>query len=290
MAFDIVLQTVIPVFAIILLGYIIGKFRKIEIRPITDLVVYIAAPCLIFSSVSRSDINISDFGIIAIATVCIILIQALLVFIAMKIAKSKKKGLYLPMTFSNTAFLGYPVALFAFEEAGLSMAVVYDAVTALILYSLGIYIIHHKNDLKEAFKVPLVYAVILGLIFNLFKISVPIAVMKPIEMVGMITIPLALLILGYKLTEIKIQSTKIAFGASVYKIFGGLLIALLVVKVLSITGLTKNVILLQATMPSALMTMILCQKYHRDEAVVASVVLITTVLSLFTIPLILGFI
>ena len=114
------------------------------------------------------------------------------------------------MSIGNTGYLGYPVALFAFGIAGLSRAVVFDMISSLFLYSLGIYIIHHKNEIKEIFKVPLIYAVIIGLLFNLLKIKTPEIIFKPIEMIGLITIPLALLVLGHKLTELKITSAKTA--------------------------------------------------------------------------------
>ncbi len=289
MALNLILQTVIPVFLIILIGYIIGKFKRINIQPMVDLIVYLAGPCLIFSSISKSDINLADFSTIALAAIGVIIILAFLVFIILKITKSNKVGLYLPMTVGNTGYLGYPVALFAFGIAGLSRAVVYDMMNSLFLYSFGIYIIHHKNEIKEAFKIPLLYAVVIGLLFNLFKIPVPQIIFKPIEMIGMITIPSALLILGYKLTKIRISSAKTAFLASLFRIIGGFLVAFLIIKIFSITSLLKEVILLQAAMPSAVMSMILCQKHRRDSELVASIIFISTLLSIITIPLILWF-
>ncbi len=284
-----VLQIVLPVFLIILVGYVTGNFKKVNVQLMVDLIVYIAGPCLIFSSVSRSDINLTDFFTIALVAAGVILILAFLVFIILKLTKSKRIGLYLPMTIGNSGYLGYPVALFAFGMAGLSRAVVYDMTNSLILYSLGIYTIHHKNEIKEMFKIPLLYAVVIGLFFGILKIPVPELIFKPIEMIGMITIPLALLVLGYKLTAIKIDSAKIAFFASLFRIIGGFLVALLIIKLFSISGLVKNIVLIQAAMPSAVMTMILCQKYRRDASLVASIVLITTLLGIVTIPLILWF-
>ena len=233
--------------------------------------------------------KLSDFTTIALSAIAVIIIMAFLVFLILKTTKSGKKGLYLPMVVGNTGYLGYPVALFAFGVSGLSRAVVFDMMGSLYLYSFGIYIIHHKNELKEIFKVPLIYAVIIGLFFGLLKIPVSEIIFKPVEMIGMITIPLALLILGYKLTEIKISSAKTAVFASLFKIVGGFLIALLIVKIFSISGLARNIILLQAAMPSAVMSMVLTAKYNRDAELVASVVLITTILSVFTIPLILWY-
>lgn len=284
-----ILQTTIPIFLVILAGYIIGKYKKINIQSMIDLIVYITGPCLIFASISRSDINISDFLTIALAAVGITITLASLVFIILKITKSKRNGLYLPMTIGNTGYLGYPVALFAFGIAGLSRAVVYDMMGSLFLFSIGIYIVSRKNEIKEAFKIPLIYAVVIGLLFNLLKIPVSDIIFKPIEMIGMITIPLALLILGYKLTETKIRSAKIAVLASLFKITAGFLIAFSIIKLFSISGLAKDIILIQAAMPSAVMSMILSQKYKRDSSLVASIVFVSTLMSIITIPLVLWF-
>jgi predicted permease len=191
------------------------------------------------------------------------------------------------MVFGNTSYLGYPVALFAFGMDGLSRAVVYDMMNSLVIFSLGIYIVNHRNELQEAFKIPLLYAVVIGLAVNLLKIPVPELLFQPIEMIGLITIPLALLVLGYKLTEIKVSEATIAVLASLFRILGGFLIALLIINLWSIEGVTREIIVLQAAMPSAVMSMILAAKYERDAPLVASAVLISTVLSLFSIPLIL---
>jgi len=282
-----ILQTVILVFLIILIGYIIGKYKKINTQPMVDLIIYISGPALIFSSVAKSDINLTDFFTIAFSAIGIILSLAFLAYLILKLTKQKHVGLYLPLTIGNTGYLGYPVALFAFGIAGLSRAVVFDMMNSLFLFSFGIYMIHHKNEIREMFRIPLIYSVVFGLLFNLLKISVPQVILKPIEMIGLITIPLALLILGYKLTEIKITSAKTAFLSSLFRLVGGFLIAYLIVKIFSITGLARNIILLQGAMPSAVMSMILCQKYKRDANLVASVILISTLLSIITIPLIL---
>jgi predicted permease len=282
-------QTVIPIFAVILVGYAIGKRQKVEVQPYLGLIVYLAGPCLIFASISRSNLNLTDFTTIAGAALAIIFGMSALAFLILKLTRSSTKGLYLPLVFGNTSYLGYPVALFAFGMDGLSRAVVYDMMNSLVIFSLGIFAIQHRNEIREVFRIPLIYAVVVGLAVNLLHIPVPELVFKPIELIGMITIPLALLVLGYKLTEIKLSAVSTTLLASLFKIGGGLLVALAIVHLLALDGLAKNVILLQAAMPSAVMGMILAAKYDRDASLVASVVFITTVLSVISIPLILAF-
>lgn len=282
-------QTVIPVFSVILVGYALGRVRRVEVQPFIDLIVYVAAPCLIFSSVSRSTISLTDFTTIAGAALAIIFGMSALAFLVLKLTRSSAKGLYLPLVFGNTSYLGYPVALFAFGMDGLARAVVYDMMNSLVIFSLGIYAIQQRQEFREVIRIPLLYAVIAGLAVDLLGLPVPELVFKPIELIGMITIPLALLVLGHKLTEIKLSAMRTAFLASLFKLGGGLLVALAIVHLLALDGLVKQVILLQAAMPSAVMAMILAAKYDRDAALVASVVFITTLLSVISIPLILAF-
>lgn len=284
---NVIIQTVLPLFLIIGLGYIIGRYHKVDAKSFADLIIYITSPCLVFTSLSQSTINKKVFLMIALATAGIIVIQALLAYFFLRAWKSEQKGLYLPLTMGNTGFLGYPVALFAFGPVGLSVAVIYDIIMSLFMYSGGIYVINKDKSIKEVLKLPLIYAALLGIIFNFGSMEVYSPLFKSLEMIGLVTIPVALLILGYRLTEIKISSLRLALFSSAFKIGGGFVIAYFVLGVFSITGVARSVVLLQATMPSAIVSLILATKYERDAAIVASVVMITTLMSLVTIPLIL---
>jgi predicted permease len=137
--------------------------------------------------------------------------------------------------------------------------------------------------------VPLIYAIIFALILNILNFKLPEVMLIPIDMIGQVTIPLALIVLGYRLTKIKIKDAQKAFLASIFKMGAGLILALLLISIFSIEGVLKNVLILIASMPSAVLTMVICHKYRRDADLVASVILISTLLSLISIPLILLF-
>ncbi|MBN1156254.1 AEC family transporter [Candidatus Woesearchaeota archaeon] len=283
-----IFETVLPVFLIIAIGYILGFVKKIDTKQITDLLIYISAPCLIFTSIAKNKIGFYDMASIAVASALIIIITGVGAYFLLKLIKKENSGLVLPMTFSNTAFLGYPVILMAYGAEGFSRAVIPDMVCAIFMYSIGIYLLNRKHGFEKIFRTPLIYAVILGIAASFISISS--VIMKPLELIGSITIPLALLMLGYRMKEIKIVSFEIALGASIYRILGGFLVSLLVVKLLSITGIAMKAVVLQASMPSAIMTMVLCQKFEKeDAAVVATTVLVTTLMGLVALPLILNF-
>ncbi|HLC96634.1 MAG TPA: AEC family transporter [Candidatus Nanoarchaeia archaeon] len=288
MAFELILNTVIPVFLIILAGFLVGRFRKVNVQPFVDFLVYLTGPSLIFTSMVKSDVELSDFWVIVGVASAVVLLLLLLSYLFFR--KLRKPGLHLPIAWGNTGYMGYPIALFAFGTAGLSRAILFDVVNSFFLYSIGIFIVHHRNNVKEIFKVPLIYAVVLGFVFSMLRIPIPKAIFTPLETIGLITIPLALMVLGYRLREIKLTSLKVAVLASLLRVVGGFFIAFLIVSLLSISGLVRNIVLLEAAMPSAVMSMILTAKYKRDAGLTASVVLVSTVLSILSIPLILWFV
>ena len=287
---SVVTQTVIPVFLLGLVGFIIGKIRKVDVKPFTDLIIFITGPALIISSLTKAKIEITNSFSVALGSLSVMLVMGTIAIIILKLTKSKKKGLILPIAVGNTGFLGFPVALFAFGNEGLARALIYDITNGLILFSIGIYIVARRNHLKEIFKLPLVYTLPFALTLNYFHIAIPPMIDKPLEMIGLMTIPLALMLLGYNVAHLKIKSFPLALGASVLRIGGGFLVAFAVVNLFSLTGLVKNIIILEAAMPSAVMSMILCQRYNQDADLAASIVLIGTMLSIVSIPLILSMI
>ena len=284
------LNIILPVFLIILLGYLIGKFKKIDMEPLVWLIIYITGPALLFASLVKSQIKFDEFLNITIAMALIIMSMFLIVLIIFKIIKRKLGGATLPLIFGNTGYLGFPIALLAFNYDGLSRAVIYSNIESIFMFSLGVYLVTHEDGFKEMFKLPFLYVIAAGILFNLLEISVPEAILSPIDMVGMATIPLALIVLGYRLTQIKVSSFKWASLMSLFRIGMGFLAAVFIVKLIPLSELSRNIVILQAAMPSAVFTMILCEKYKSPDCnLVASTIMVGTVLSIITIPFILWF-
>ena len=282
---NIIAATIIPLFLIILAGYLIGRKKKTDITPFVDLIMYITGPCIIFTSIVNAEMTLAQISVIGIASALIILIQGIIAYFIFR----KRKGIILPAAIGNTGYLGYPLAFLAFGSAGLSLAVIYDAVGSLFLFSLGVFLVHQKNDFREIFRLPLIYAILLGIIASFGHIAIPAGFFTGLEMLGSITIPLALLILGYRLSQIRMMRSAMPYFVAGFKMIGGLCIAVLVSMLLGMSGLSKTILVLQASMPSAVMSMILTYKYRNNHDIAASAVFLSTLLSAITIPALLYF-
>lgn len=279
-----ILELILPIFLVILVGFVLGNV-KVDLKPFINLIIYITVPALILTTVTKAQLSIGLFTQVAFAALLIIAIQWSISIWFLMFTKSNKDALLVPSVMGNTGYLGYPMALALFGSVGLSLAIGYDIIMALFFFTFGVWSMVRRGDVREVLKLPLIYAMIISLVLNVIGLQIPAFLFKPLEMIGLITIPLALLILGYCLrTKVKLSSA--VFLGVIYRIGGGLLIALLVVWLLNLSGIAKSVVILQAIMPSPIMAIILAKKYNNHVKEVSSIVLLTTLLSMFTIPII----
>jgi hypothetical protein len=283
-----VLSVVIPVFSVIGLGYVFARFRKISLKPIIDLLLYLTIPALVITSLTDTKIIPTELLLISIAACGVVIGTGLLTLIYLKATgKSDGRGMYLTTMFMNCANIPFPIALLAFGQEGLSITVLYYIVISILVYSVGIYIAKGKGGLTEIFKLPLMYATVLGLGVNFAGIELPAVFMTTMKMLGAATIPLMQLSLGYQLYHTRITHLKDSVAASVIRIGGGLCLGWLIVTLLGIDGLTRQIIILTSAMPSAMITFIMSYRYDVQSEEVASTVAMSTIISLITIPLIL---
>jgi hypothetical protein len=287
-----VLNTVLPAFIVILISYIFGKIKKVDMSAVVDISIYIALPALAFTSMLEKQIILKDALNIWASALIIMFGCGIVAWIVFKILNRKHSGLYIPISIMNTVNIPFPIIFLAFGAEGLFAATLFFIPNALLIYSLGVSIASKKpwkESIKEVLKIPLIYAAILGLTVNLLRINIPSLLLEPLNFIGMMGIPLILIILGYNLSSVKITSFPTTLLASFLRMGIGLLLGLVSVKLFNLTGIIRSVVILNSAMPAAVFSSILATKYNNEPDVVSSVVFLTTLISLITIPLLLYF-
>jgi hypothetical protein len=285
-----ILNVVLPTFITIFIGFIFGKIKKVNISAVVDIAMYIAVPALAFTSMFEKQIILNDALKVWASALIIMFGCGIVAWIVFTVMKQKHSGLYVPISIMNTVNIPFPIIYLAFGSAGLFAATLFYIPNVLLLFSLGVYVTskkHWKNGIKEVFKVPLIYAAFLGLSLNLLRINVPELVIEPLNFIGMMGIPLVLLTLGYNLSKVKIASFPTTFLASFLRMGVGLLLGIFVVNIFDLTGILRSVVILNSAMPAAVFSSILATKYKNEANLVSSVVFVTTLISLVTIPLLL---
>ena len=145
-----------------------------------------------------------------------------------------------------------------------------------------------RENLKAVLKVPTIYAAILALLLNLFQVGVPSLIIKPLNFIGGMVIPAVVLTLGFSLSKVKVTSIPTTLLASLIRLGGGLALGFLVIYLFHMTGIPRSVVVLMSAMPAAVNTYLLAAKYKNEAELVASVVLVTTVISLVLVPFLLN--
>ena len=280
-----VIELVFPVFSIIALGYLLGRIKSVDIPTLSEIVVNVTNPCLIFISIARMDIVPSEWLVMGSAAVAIVLGTGVMMWVYQRVSGVRMRGLFLPAMFMNSGNMGLPFALLAFGQTGLDKAIIFFITVSLLHFTLGVSIAKGDSGFKEIFKLPLIYAALGGLFCSVSGLQLPKPVMIPVEMLSDTAIPLMLLNLGTQLRSLTVSDIQHAVAGIGIRMGGGLLLAAAFVMFFGITGTSRNVILLDAIMPPAVFNVILAQKYNANADAVASTIFIGTLLSIVTTSL-----
>ena len=197
------LSPVIPVFLLIATGFIFARWKKISLASVTDIIVYLCAPCLVFAALVRKPLDATDISVLLSGAVGVLAGTGLWVWLYSLSFGLRSRGFTLPVLFMNAGNMGIPLAFFAFGEAGLQRATLMFVIISVFQYSFGIYLLGGSQGWKEIFRLPLIYATFLGLAFNLGKVQVAPLIFEPVSMLGHSTIPLMLVSLGYRLHDVR---------------------------------------------------------------------------------------
>lgn len=198
----------------------------------------------------------------------------------------------------NYAYLPIPLAQLIFDGATLGVLFVFNVGTELVLWTAGVLLLTGSagsGSWKRAFNPPSL-AVVLGLGLNLLGADalVPAALRRALSMMGQCAIPLALLLIGATVAD-ELREVRFSHAARVVAAALGLRLLLLPAGMVAAAVLLplpielKRVLVLQAAMPAAMFPVVMAKYYGGDPATAVRIVLATSLASLVTIPLWLGF-
>ena len=281
------LTPVLQVFLLVAAGFVFAHWKKISLSSVTELIVYLGTPSLVFSSLASKPLYAGDIAVLLSGILLIFAGVGLLIRLYFLLFHFSSRGFALPSLFMNAGNMGIPLALFAFGQAGMQRATLLFVIITFLQYSLGIYILNGRGNWTEIFRLPLIYATLTGLAFNLLQIKLPEPLLQPISMLGQATIPFMLISLGYRLHQVGSLQWGHALGGALVCIVGGFAAANLAVYLIGAQGVNRQVLLLYGALPAAVINFVLTEKYRQDPALAASIVVIGTFISVLTIPVVL---
>lgn len=291
--------TILSIIIMIGLGYVLKRIDFLsekDIDPFNKIVMYILMPCMIFHAIYSADFSL--FGKLSVLPFVILASSAvtgIVSFIILKKLNLDDKALWsvlVTVMIANTAFMGYPVNLGIYGQEGFLRAIFCDMATLVIFLLLSfILILKFGGTVKTAVRkiafFPPLWAVVLGICFNWLNIPIGPVLDNTVNYLGQGAIPLIMVTLGLSIDFSALTRNKsmIAF-TSVMKLMFFPAVAFLIVSYLGFTGLEFNVTVVEAAMPSGMLSLLLAITYNLDFEMTSDCILINTVISLITLPII----
>lgn len=280
------LAPVIPVFLLVAAGFLFAHWKKISLTSVTEIIVYLGTPSLVFGSLASKPLQPADIAVLFTGILIIFAAVGLLIRLYFFCFRFHSRGFALPTLFMNAGNMGIPLALFAFGQAGFQRATLMFVMITFLQYSLGIYILNGHSNWTEIFRLPLIYAAVAGLCVNLAQIKIPELLLQPVTMLGQATIPIMLISLGYRLHQVESLQWGHALGGALLRIVGGFVSANIAAHLIGAEGVNRQVLLLYGSLPAAVVNFILTEKYRQDPGLAASIVVLSTLISVVTVPVV----
>jgi len=280
-----IFTVVSPVFTVIGLGYLWARLdQKFDTETLTNLVVKLATPCLIFSSLTSISISLNAIGQMALAASISLSLAAFSGWCFLKYYNLPRRTFLPSMMHTNTGNIGLPLVLMAFGEEGLALGISYFIVNSISQYSIGYGISAGSISVAHLLKQPLNYAIAISLIVLGFNLSVPEWIASTTSLVGGIVIPALLMVLGHSLAQLKVSDLRLSLQLAVFRLIMGVSLGFLIVWGLQLKGSEAGVVFLMLTMPVAVFNFVFAKHFDRSPEKVAGVVVFSTLLVLALLP------
>ncbi len=282
-----ILEIVFPIVALFALGFIYGKWRKVDPKVLAEIVLFLLAPAVMFDALARQTIDYHQLIQAVGISLTIHIVPGAIAWSIYRIAGIQSRTFVPCVMIMNAVSLPYPLALLAFGEEGLAQVVLLSIPNVFITFSLGLYLHAGKTMGKEPLRMPALWAAIAGLVIALAGIPVPKFFLRFTQLTGRGMFPVELFTLGYRLRTIRISDLRFSLMVAALRFTLGFSIAWTLSNFLELEGTLRAGLFLISCSPPAVLNYVFAERYGNEGARAASVVFTGTILSLITTPLVL---
>ena len=300
------LEVMITLSCLVAVGYMAGKFGFLGgdfDRQLSRLVINITCPALILSSAMTGELPdrrfILPLLLISVITYAVLTAAAFLLPRFLTRRKDDEGAIGFALMFGNVGFMGYPVVASIFGHEAIFYAAVLNVVNTFTVFTIGTVLITGKSDTagsrfekKVLYSTPMMAAYLTMAIVALEIDNIPGFVSMPLTMLGNITVPAALLIVGSSMSQLPLRALMgnvTVYATTVLRLLALPLGVYWLTRLLGFSDLVVNINTVVIAMPVATYGTILCLKYEKDTTLMTEVTFITTLLSMLTIPLLVTF-
>lgn len=298
----VVVDTMVELFLLLILGY--GLAKKGMIDPKTNgklsaLVVHVSLPALILASVFEnmdkgSLSEVLEFFLAGLGFYVVMIVLSRILIWLSRIPKEQRGTYQFMLIFSNCAFMGYPIMEALYGTKAIFLSSIFNLPFNLLAFSYGIILISGKGEQTARFNPkkllsPGIIASLLALVIFAVRIRVPQVVEQTLDIVGTLTTPLSMLVLGASLAEVPLKEVfqeRRIYWMSFLRLIVLPVITYFLIKLVTSDPLLIGVATMSAAMPVASLAVMLSNQYEGNTRLTSVGVFISTALSVVTIPVI----
>ena len=295
-----IILSLIKLFLMIIPGVILSKAHIIDehqSKGISALIVNVTWPCLIISSLQREFskelcINMGILAIVMVIAVIVAYVLARGIGHFLRLPKEKVYLMTFMLMFGNTGFMGIPVCTALYGSEGTFYAALIDCMQDIFIFTVGLFLMQKSTGAEirfnfRGFLTPGFASIVVGLALFLLGITLPQVISVPVDTVGSATSPLAMIVVGYQLGNIRIKeliSDHRLYILSAFKlIVMPLLFMAAILLIFPEMDLLTKALIVELAAPVAACTTIYAQQYDSDVRFATTGVMLSTVLSLVSL-------
>ena len=275
----------LPIFTLVLVGFLYGRRVKPDLGGANKLIVDIALPVLIFISLSSKLFDPLAALLFTVASIALIVLSGLIAWPLAKFSGATVQAFLPCAMFTNVGPIGIPLIALAYGPEGMATAVVLLVISNVLHFTLGAGVMSGKVDWRMVYANPLVWATVLGVVGSQFQLTLPQWVETSCTMIGSVLVPMMLMSLGVRLASSQVADARVGARSGVLILIIRIAAALLALWLIPLQGLERGALILFACLPPAVFNYMLADKFQVEPNKVASTVIVGHLFSLAFLPL-----
>ncbi|TMQ69957.1 MAG: AEC family transporter [Candidatus Eisenbacteria bacterium] len=285
-------EHLLPVLLVAGAGYLLASLLDLDGRAFTAVAFHLFAPCLIFQTLLESRVPAGMMlliGAFAALTMAIPAGEAWAIARLLRWSRTRSSAVVMCVLFPNVGNYGLSANLLAFGKDALTYASVFFVAASIVFYTVGVLIASLgragvRPALLGLLRVPALWALIAAFLLRALHVPWSGAPERAVSLLAAACIPSFLVVLGMQLRGARLRGAAMPMAlATGLRLLGGMAAGLLCAPLMGLTGTARQAAVLEAAMPTAVVTGIIAGEYEVEPSLVASVVLLTTLLSPLTL-------
>lgn len=288
---------ILPVFILIGIGFMIQRKIELDIQTLARLNIYFLVPGFIFVNLYKAEFSGTLFLRILLFFIALIFILFLLAALVARLVNfdpGRKVVFTNSIVFFNSGNYGVPVndLVFKGDPFAMSIQVLILMFQNIFMFSYGIFSMQsmHIGKLRAAlsyFKMPVLYAMLAGILLNVFNVPIPEFVWVPANYIANAMIAIALLTLGAQVSQIKfITGLRAVYISMMVRLLASPAVALLIIFLFRMDGIIAQALLISSAMPTSVNSAVIAQEYRNHPNFAAQIVLFSTLFSTLTVTIV----